>query len=57
VLPVQHEPRDEPCARCAAPVALRVITDFQRRRLRHEPIHEDDGSAADASCRRPRVQR
>jgi hypothetical protein len=52
---VNFEPRDEPCALCGAPTAVKVIIrsepsdgSLQRR----HPIHDDDGTPADHLCRR-----
>ncbi|GAB3004447.1 hypothetical protein LWP59_25865 [Amycolatopsis acidiphila] len=51
---VVFEEREDPCLRCAAPVAVKVITESRPRVTagRYEPVHEDDGSPADRRCRR-----
>jgi hypothetical protein len=54
VVPVGFEARDEPCTRCGALVAIKIITEDKPRTSprRREAIHEDDGTPADESCRR-----
>jgi hypothetical protein len=52
---VQFEERAQPCTRCGALVAIKVVTPDQPRRSgepRRVVIHDEDGTPADTSCTR-----
>jgi hypothetical protein len=53
-MPVEHEPREQPCSRCGRTVSARVIRETRPRDnpTRQESVHDDDGTPADDDCRR-----